>query len=971
MKKYLLYLLSLCLSFGCTTETNLVKVNQYGSSLESGTDFKTSLFTLSNELLGATERETDITIELQSHSNGETIILEGEIREAAQTISGAMFIPNETTLEDSDYDVLFRHSNGAAFSAQFVIPIKDEMFCATLLERRHFTNLDGRGTARNPYIIKNANNFRDFIIGLKLDSVSRGAGLHFAQTADFDAPPMSTFADDEGYTPVPFAGHYNGGGYNINNLFYIGNSGQIAHNVGLFSELLDGAFIDSLQVHVSSIQYASCAGVIAGVTTGNVILSNIATSGGLTDMSDKVGGLVGYASQGTLTIQNCNSQTRLSGGNYIGGLVGMADNGITVVMQSDSVFKATPAGESYVGGAIGYLDGGILISDVVVSHQINDGSSKGVIADSTCAGGLIGYAQLRSKSSIKNVKISTPIESASYVGGLIGNFKPSYDIHIDGCQVTNSITGGQYVGGFFGSLSADSGNGVATLGRSNSILELNESIINVSSGTTYKDSENIGGLAGYCSGSHLRITSPVTIAVNVNGGTNVGGVFGNFQGSADDLVVSSTCKFDKAMKVDGKKNVGGIIGYASGLTLTDNITFNYSSYNTQPHITKPSSFSSIVGNAMLSENVGGLVGYAEKCHFRGLYVDGTVYGTDYVGGICGLSQYSDFKYCISDLTKFGTTGEYNGGIVGYLIDGNIDYCVNYSSLSNGSNYTGGIVGYSYGETSMVTLTNSVNVGSVSGSSIVGGLVGEANGDNTIRYCANYGSVSAVGSGGSNAADGLGGLVGWAYPVITIDGCSNHGDVSSTENHHGCGGIAGTLGKDADYWSHSESANKVWVTSTCNFGTISASGDTMLGGICGYLEEGDVNDWDMSHKHDHERVLIENCYNMGSIPSHCTYASGGIVGLISSWARVRLTYNVGMIPYGNASTGSNDFGTYFMDDSYYLAGTCSGGGTSLSEPDMKDLSKFKHFSDDIWRIGSYNDGYPYLDDCPFQFVTFSK
>lgn len=961
MRKILFYLnlLSLCLSLSCTDDAPVIKRNAFGSSLEISNNHKISLFTLSNKLLQITMQESCMQVELQSHSSGETLNLKGEIREAAENLTGVIFIPKQIQIADSDYDVIFKNSNGVAYGARFKVTIKDEMLYKVLDEEISYMGLNGSGNENDPYLIGTEDEYYSFLSNLLRDSLTHGANLHFMQTASFNAPSEGHIAENSGYPSLPFAGHYNGNGFCINDFYYTG-TGNDTH-VGLFSELLNGAVIQNLHINIRYIQNAGYTGAIAGSTKGDVTLLNVSASGSFSNMDHQVGGLIGYASGGTLTINNSCSKISITGTNNIGGLIGKAENNSTIILQNDTVWQMALNGDLSVGGAIGHLDGSIEASDILIHHTVDDEKTKVLMAKSRYAGGLIGHALIKGNSHIKNIKIECPIESPQDAGGLIGNLTPSANIQMEGCKINYSVYGKTSVGGLIGNI--DSNSGTITFGKYNIIAVMNESNIVISG---YDDSENVGGVIGLCQNANLNFTSPVNIATSVKGALCVGGFFGKIiSRNATTFTISDMWKHDNLMHVEGIQNVGGFVGYAENLTLQDKMVFTLKNSGYQEHLKGNSAFCGTVGISGSTQDAGCIAGYAKNCKFENIYSDGTLYGYRGTGGIVGSGSSVKLSFCVSDLTKHEAGGPYNGGIAGYLDDSDIDVCVNYSTLNNGSDCTGGIVGLWKISSGDKTLSNSVNVGTISGNKKVGGLIGYIEGDNhkkTISNSANYGAISGTGTNNCDDAIGLGGLIGFGKKRITIQGCANHGNVSGKENYHGVGGIAGSLGEDPTGQSNCD--NNIQVNTSCNFGTISAANSTKVGGLVGYFEEGCMNDYDI--------VRLENCYNMGEIPSNCSDDTGGLVGLISFYGRLRLSYNAGKVSDGNAILGTDHGYLYHVDDTFFLEKSGKGWkGTSLSDSKMRNLDNFKNFSKDIWKTdASVNKGYPYLIDCPYQFIDFS-
>ena len=104
-------------------------------------------------------------------------------------------------------------------------------------------------------------------------------------------------------------------------------------------------------------------------------------------------------------------------------------------------------------------------------------------------------------------------------------------------------------------------------------------------------------------------------------------------------------------------------------------------------------------------------------------------------------------------------------------------------------------------------------------------------------------------------------------------------------------------------------------------------------------------------------MTHDCYNMGSVTTDQHEDNGGIIGCVDHYAEVRYCINVGKVADGNGVVGTHkDACIWYAHDLYYL----------------KDSGK--GWKANIWVIdsdGSKNEGYPYLKDCPFQFIYWDK
>lgn len=165
------------------------------------------------------------------------------------------------------------------------------------------------------------------------------------------------------------------------------------------------------------------------------------------------------------------------------------------------------------------------------------------------------------------------------------------------------------------------------------------------------------------------------------------------------------------------------------------------------------------------------------------YNSATISNTNYVGGIVGkLQSGSDIYDCINTGSVTGS-GDYVGGIVGY-ISSTDSYAYVYRCYNSGTvlsdQYRGGIVGYMVGGSSYRTeLEDCVNNGYVNGNSnetaanYVGGICGYAS-QGRIYNCSSlydhiYGNSLYLGSY-------VGGILGYGEDYIRIDECFNKSNV---------------------------------------------------------------------------------------------------------------------------------------------------------------------------------------------------
>jgi hypothetical protein len=197
--------------------------------------------------------------------------------------------------------------------------------------------------------------------------------------------------------------------------------------------------------------------------------------------------------------------------------------------------------------------------------------------------------------------------------------------------------------------------------------------------------------------------------------------------------------------------------------------------------------------------------------------------------------------------------------------------MNSGSVSGTSNLVGGLIGYG----NIITITNSMNSGSVSGTSQVGGLIGFGN-FITITNSMNSGSVSGT--------QYIGGLIGNGYntnTTTTITNSMNSGSVSGTSNL-----VGGLIGY----------GNIITITNSMNSGSV--SGTSQVGGLIGYAEN---------------QLFIYYSVNFGNVVATSnTTEVGGISGRLPTTNDIEQSYYSGSITSNGVAVSGVAFGTKVTD-----------------------------------------------------------
>jgi uncharacterized protein (TIGR02145 family) len=319
----------------------------------------------------------------------------------------------------------------------------------------------------------------------------------------------------------------------------------------------------------------------------------------------------------------------------------------------------------------------------------------------------------------------------------------------------------------------------------------------------------------------------------------------------------------KNLQIVGSKNYQALFGDVSGsiknlyledLTITN--TGNYSAgvcaYAT----------GSIITNCHLTGN----------SEFKG--------AGNYKAGLCAYLNASEItKSSTTDFSiKPTNTINYTGGIVGGIINSNIDscHCENLIiSTNKNASHTGGICGYLEGALSKIYHSYNENGRfTMAGGSNLGGIIGNATGSTTTvntAYCYNLNTEITA------AISNVGGIAG-SHSGAGIAYCYNKGGFIKNTGAS-CQNIAGIVGGGTTnhYGPHKYVFNYAPVTSN----------GSKVGGICGYADGGITNSGNfgpvkgvsyvggiMGHQYyGHEQ---SNNFNVGDITGSGDYV-GGIVG----------------------------------------------------------------------------------------------
>ena len=970
--------------------------NDCGSTLQETESHLISTFSLPEGKTPIQDTREQIFFQLRSLSDNSIQLMEGKIRKNAGILSCEMFIPNSLVLEDGDYILWLKFDEaGSVYPLSYHLTFHDKMVSMVRDTKYIYEMLNGEGTEENPYLITSTNDFAYLVSQLATYDSNYGYGQFFKQIADIKAPIPNCLYQGNAYKSAPFAGNYDGDSHKILNLTYLGtNGGEQSDAIGLFSILHDGAVIRNLDIEGADIEYpGNCCGLLAGVANGNIRIENITLNGNIKSTKDKVGGLIGYIegnaqSLAQISIRNVRLGVSFSesGSSYIGALIGWAENASIQVedISSDGIFKNL-RGNNHVAGLIGKLYGQIDARKIKLQHTtLNDFPISG----NQNVGGLIGEAFLQAASNFKDITIDMPIKGSSYVGGLIGQIRSETPtnilIAIENFQLSNpanrsQIQGGSYVGGMIGYSHKTHANAFT--------IELKgESLFHAS----ITGQSVIGGIFGSLDDTQIQFTPASRLYMDNESLEASSGICGTLAGALsyqepgkEILLDPEILVINPNIKIKGGNNVGGIIGKLYNGTLTGTYTPEFSTTNViVSKIPRPIFPGNINSEKPYRENaayVGGIVGYADKSTLRRLFTQPSIYGRSTVGGIIGYAsdtQISDCGVKTETFNNGNNSAIMVGGIIGQASCSShceFSNLVNYSDISSGSNYIGGIFGSMVARTT-VKINKVVNLGKLSATNNIGGIIGKNAGKGIEVYdAANFGTIQGI---AGDKEYGVGGIAGASEDAITIYKSVNHGNITINRNakYYGAGGILGYVKQGGAH-----------IRYCCNRANIDYPKDKEdshgIGGIVGSIEKASDND----------DSYVLDCYNMGEINGQQkatgTLGSdyrGGIVGNLGSHGRCYRAVNGGYVRFGNAGVGYGNKKN--LTHIYILPGTGKDfGATYIPQPTREDKNIYQGFDftgdhdpnrQPVWVLGgtysSENKMLPYLHSgkCYFQFAKYA-
>ncbi len=409
--------------------------------------------------------------------------------------------------------------------------------------------------------------------------------------------------------------------------------------------------------------------------------------------------------------------------------------------------------------------------------------------------------------------------------------------------------------------------------------------------TVTNNTNTLRGLFGVLKNAYV---DSVTVAGTITGGDTTGAIAGSainstIKGCVNNAVIAGNYRYHGGIvgamhksRVIGCRNNGEVQGaysYHGGIAGWANLASTISGCLNTGNITGSATYhGGIVGQ--ISETT---TTYNDTVGVFNSVNRGAVTGSQYTGGISGYSYYANFSGCVNNGTVTGGSSTYVAGVSGYSY-GDASHVIKFKKCTDSANvtgyyYVGGISGY----TTYARFDSCLNHGvitstytSSSSSYTTGGIAAWAS-YTTFKHCRTDAASQVLGYGY------IGGIVGNAESRDTIVNCSNAGTVTGYNNYSQSyrGGIAGRL-------YGSSATTKCFVDTCVNTGAI--SGSSYIGGLFGYTY----------------MTTVKNSRNSGTVTGSSTYVAG-----IAGYA------------YGVSTTNyirfENDTNTGAVTGYYYVGG----------------------------------------------------
>ena len=590
-------------------------------------------------------------------------------------------------LTDDEKDIILGNAEkGIPEHGEITIASRTIVFKATYTAKGEGNLSEGEGTEQSPYLIQSIEDLVTLSNNVNKNSQTYAGtwfklmgNLDFNRRESYIDPDRTDFEDanedeqvdtlinemttSKGFKSIGtydngFQGCIDGNNKIIANLYIKRNGdrkgliGQCnGENVSIKNLQLDNI---NIQSEDDSSTILHTGGIVGNSEAQNLLIENCNVSGTIKNGQTDVGGALGYAGQGNVTLSNNTNNTNINSNENAGGMCGRitAGDNYTVTLNNNINNGKITTTNQLASGLVAEIRADLI--------TVEGNKNKGEIeAGAGFTGGIVGQAFGKTKIEINNCNNEGVIIAECYnrnVAGIIGLCNAS-TIDVSNCINKAQIKSkGGSAGGIIGSANS------ANINFNNLINEGDVGIEN----NDLNNAPNFGGIVGiissYYNNESVRIEQCHNIG-NIYGLTAIGGIAGEMSGNSSGLI--NKCYNEG--KIQGVQKEGSSINQIGGIVGNGNSTVMYC-YNNN-------SISGEDGNY-----IGGITGQNSGAVVY-CYNTGNIRGKLWVGGLAGKGQTVTSAYN-TGVVYVG--GDHGGGIAGEMNQGGSNYNLGKIELINGN-----------------------------------------------------------------------------------------------------------------------------------------------------------------------------------------------------------------------------------------------------------------------------------------------
>lgn len=622
-----------------------------------------------------------------------------------------------------------KYRNGDSYDMVYLPHVYDDDYCSVCHKCAEPEFVDG------VYRIKSSGNlwwFKDAINRSALELKTRDAELAANIDLAFLCENLEPWTAIGGGTNM-YMGTFDGKGYVVRNLTY-NNSKDTNRNGGLF-----GSVYNSTIKNVKVIGNSTCqAGGLLAYSANKSTLENCYVNGSITCSAEGAGGMIGFSNLSEYNY--CVSYVDVTGTSSVGGLIGKVNTSTDGNELFYCASYGTLTGTSNVGGLIGATHEDVITNSVCYAPHASGFEGSYYKGDGTKVSQT--KQQMNSGETLEamadNNWFQEPIDVAPALG-IVEGFK-HYQVNCYGHEIVNPIY---------------------------AYYTRDDSEVRIYNGDGHY---NVDGFCIYCKDLHHSQEDGYYFIDNVE---QLKWWITQVQSGKKEICARQTADINlKSIchpTVLNQKEVSWV-----------SIPTYYGHYDGQGHkisgLYQRSTTSAGVG---LFQQIGTTTRHDAK--ISNLIVEGevivntTTAGSDGASLIC-TTNMGTIEGCEAS-GSVTSNREFAGGITADNYGGIVTDCINRATIASTGTKAGGIAGASSGQ-----ITRCLNYGSITStvttnkSYYFGGIVGysdtnNANFDNAISYCANYGELKVP-----YVAGGICGSYRGTRPIVS---CYNMANVSST------------------------------------------------------------------------------------------------------------------------------------------------------------------------------------------------